>query len=391
MKEYNFETSAIRIQLEKSPFKEHCVPIFETSSFIYNSAEEAKSVFAEEKNGYIYSRFNNPNSDEFIQKLCVLEGAETGIATSSGMAAIFLSIAGILSAGDHLLVSKNLFGTTHLLVNQLLPKWGISHSYVDFGNLKSVKSKLLPTTKMIYVETPSNPGLDVFDLEWLGIFANRNNLFLVVDNCFATPYLQNPIKYGADFIVHSSTKFIDGQGRTMGGAVLGRKRFMKDIITVSRIVGPTMSASTAWILSKSLETLAIRMEKHCENALALAEFLSGNKEILWVKYPFLKSFPKYRLAKRQMLKGGGLVSFELKGGLKRAFKFINSLELFSISSNLGDSRSIITNPATTTHSKLSPEERLDSGITEAMVRISVGLENIEDLIKDLEDAIAKSS
>ncbi len=390
MKGKKFETNAIRIQVEKSPFKEHSVPIFETSCFVFDTAEEARAVFAEEQNGYLYSRFNNPNTDEFVQKLCALEGAESGVATSSGMAAIFLSMAGILSAGDHIMVSKNLFGTTHLLIKQLFPKWGISHSYVDFNKQKSVKAELLPSTKLIYVETPSNPDLEIFDLEWLGNFANENDLFLVVDNCFATPYLQNPLKYGADFVVHSSTKFIDGQGRTMGGAVLGKEEFMKDIITISRIIGPIMSPNTAWILSKSLETLAVRMEKHCENALTMAEFLEKHKEVKWVRYPFLASYPKYDLARKQMLKGGGLVSFELKGGQKRAMKFIDSLKLFSIASNLGDSRSIITNPATTTHSKMSPEERAETGITDALVRVSVGLEHIDDLLADIEQAIHDS-
>ncbi|MBN2612356.1 MAG: PLP-dependent transferase [Bacteroidales bacterium] len=390
MNNRKFETKAIRIQLEKTPFKEHSVPLYETSSFVYNSAEEASAVFAEEQGGYIYSRFNNPNCDELIQKLCTLEGTETGIAASSGMAAIFLSIAGVLNAGDHIIASKNLFGTTHMLLNQVLPKWGISHTYADMSDMKSVKNALLPTTRLLYVETPSNPGLEIFDLEKLGKFTGSNDLYFVVDNCFATPYLQLPLKYGADFIVHSTTKFIDGQGRTIGGAVLGSKLLMKDIITLSRITGPVMPASTGWLLSKSLETLAVRMEKHCSNALRLAEFLENNQEILWVKYPFLKSHPQYRLARKQMTLGGALVSFELKGGMKRAMKFINALQLFSISSNLGDSRSIITHPATTTHSKLSAEERKDAGITDAMVRVSVGLENVSDLMEDLERAINKS-
>ncbi|MFO7659029.1 MAG: aminotransferase class I/II-fold pyridoxal phosphate-dependent enzyme [Bacteroidales bacterium] len=385
-----FETKAIRIQLEKSPYKEHSVPLFETSSFIYNSAEDARAVFAEEQEGYIYSRFNNPNCDEFIQKLCALEGTETGIATSSGMAAIFLGIAGVLNAGDHIIASKSLFGTTHLLLNHVLPKWGISHTYADMSDMKHVKEALLPTTRLLYVETPSNPGLQIFDLEKLGKFTNANDLYLVVDNCFATPYLQMPVKYGVDFIVHSTTKYIDGQGRTIGGAILGSSSLMKEIITLSRIIGPSMPASTGWLLSKSLETLAVRMERHCSNAFKLAEYLDNHKEVLWVKYPFLKTHPQYRLAKKQMTLGGGLVSFELKGGMKRAMRFINSLHLFSISSNLGDSRSIITHPATTTHSKLTAEERKDAGITDAMVRVSVGLENITDLMEDTEQAITNS-
>ena len=262
MNDKKFETRAVRIQAERSLHKEHSVPIFETSSFVFDSAEEAKAVFADEKKGYIYSRFNNPNTDEFVRKLCALENAEYGVAASSGMAAVFLLMGGILRAGDHVIVSKHLFGTTHLLVEQVLPKWGITHSYANMNNLDEIESCLLPSTRMIYVETPSNPGLEVFDLAWIGKFSKKHDLFFAVDNCFATPYLQNPVKYGADFVIHSATKFIDGQGRTIGGAILGREKFMKEIVALSRIAGTTMSATTGWILSKSLETLTVRMDRH---------------------------------------------------------------------------------------------------------------------------------
>lgn len=390
MKLHKFETNAVRIKAKKSPYKEHCTPVFETSAYVFDSAEEAKQVFAEEKEGYIYSRFNNPSSDEFIEKLCALENAEAGIATASGMAAIFLTIAGKLSAGDHIIVSKHLFGTTHLLVEQVLPKWGISHSYVNLNNHKEIEDSVLPTTKMIFCETPSNPGLEIFDIAQLAKFTAKNNLYLAVDNSFCSPYLQNPISLGADFVVHSSTKFIDGQGRTLGGAVLGRKDFMKDIVTLSRITGPNMSAHTAWLLSKSLETLAARMDRHCKNALTLAKYLETNKEINEVRYPFLSSDKSYKTAKKQMSGGGAMLSIDLKGGMKRTMKFINELDLFSIASNLGDTRSIITHPASTTHSKLTKEAREEAGITDSMVRVSIGLENIDDLIEDVENALKKS-
>jgi O-succinylhomoserine sulfhydrylase len=390
MKDKKFETRAVRIQADRSSYKEHSVPIFETSSFVFNTAEEAKAVFANEKKGYVYSRYNNPNCDEFVQKLCALEGTESGVATSSGMAAIFLGMAGILRAGDHIIVSRHLFGTTHMLVEQVLPKWGITHSYANMNNPDEIESCLLPATRMIYVETPSNPGLEVFDLVRIGKFSGKHDLFLTVDNCFATPYLQNPAEHGADFVIHSATKFIDGQGRTIGGAILGREKFMNEIVAFSRIAGTTMSATTGWILSKSLETLSIRMEKHCSNALLMAQYLEKHNEVLWVKYPFLQSHPNVRVAKKQMKLGGALVTFELKGGQSRAMRFINALKLFSITSNLGDSRTAITHPATTTHSKLLPEERAEAGITDGMVRVSVGLEHIDDLCGDLEYAITHS-
>lgn len=389
-KEFKFETQCVRIQARRSSHKEHSVPIYETSSFIFDTAEEARAVFAEETEGNIYTRFANPNSDEFIQKLCLLEGAEDGIATASGMAAIFVSIAALLRPGDHILASRQIFGTTHLLFTQMLPRWGISHTYVDMKNQLDWEANLLPTTRLIYTESPSNPGLDLADLKWLGRFSSRNDLYLMVDNCFATPYLQNPIQYGADLVVHSATKFIDGQGRTVSGAVLGKKATIREIRTVSKMTGPTMSAFTAWLLSKSLETLSVRMERHCSNALKLAKYLDKHPDVLWVRYPFLPSHPQYKLAKKQMKMGGGLVTFELKGSSKRARKFIDSLQLMSITSNLGDTRSIVTHPATTTHSKLTLAERKESGITEGLIRVSVGLEHIDDIVTDIEQAMVRS-
>jgi O-succinylhomoserine sulfhydrylase len=389
-KQKKFETEAILIQSKRTLHNEHSVPVYETSSFVFASAEEARDAFAETMERHVYTRFSNPNSDEFIEKLCALEGAEEGVATSSGMAAVFLSMVTILLPGDHLLVTRQIFGTTYLLVTQILSRWGISHTFVDCNEPDSWEKCILPTTKMIYAETPSNPGLDLIDLKWLCKLAEKHGLYVVIDNCFATPYLQNPLKTGADLVIHSATKFIDGQGRTIAGAILGSKEVIRDVRMFSRIIGPTLSPHTAWLLSKSLETLAVRMDRHCSNALKLAQYLEKNSEVESVKYPFLPSHPQYKLARKQMKLGGGLVTFELKGGQKRAMKFINELELLSLTSNLGDSRTTITHPPTTTHSKLTAQERKESGVTDGMIRVSVGLEHIDDIIADMENAIKKS-
>ncbi|MBN1414001.1 MAG: aminotransferase class I/II-fold pyridoxal phosphate-dependent enzyme [Bacteroidales bacterium] len=385
-----FETNAIRIQAQRSQHKEHSVPVFETSSFVFNSAEEARDVFAETVDGNIYTRYSNPNTDEYIKKLCALEGAEDGIATSSGMAAVFLSMISVLQPGDHLLVPRQIFGTTYLLITQVLSRWGISHTFVNINDTDDWEKHILPTTKMIYAETPANPGLELIDLKWLCKLAEKHGLYVVIDNCFATPYLQNPIKYGVDMVIHSATKFIDGQGRTISGAVLGSKETINEVRTLSRIIGPTLSPHSAWLLSKSLETLAVRMDRHCSNAMKLARYLEDNAHVEWVKYPYLSSHPQYKLAKKQMELGGGLVTFELKGGIKRAMKFLNLLRLASLTSNLGDTRTTITHPPTTTHSKLTAKERKESGITDGMIRVSVGLENVDDIIADFDQAIKKS-
>jgi O-succinylhomoserine sulfhydrylase len=385
-----FETLAIRLQAKRSLHHEHSVPVFETSSYIFDSAEHARAVFAEEVAGNIYTRFANPNTDEFISKLCALEGAEDGVATASGMAAVYLSITALLRPGDHILSSRQIFGTTHLLFTQVLPKWGISHTYADINDKTEWEDQILPTTRLIYAETPSNPSLDIIDLKWLGKLAQKNDLFLVIDNCFATPYLQKPIQFGADLVIHSATKFIDGQGRTISGAVLGNKDILQEVRLLSKITGPVMSPHTAWLLSKSLETLAVRMERHCSNALTLARHLEECKDVAMVRYPFLPSHPQYKLARRQMKMGGGLVSFEIKGGTKRAHRFIDSLEMMSITSNLGDSRTTVTHPSTTTHSKLTLQEKKESGITDGLIRISVGLEHIDDILADVDQAFAKS-
>ncbi|MFM8850361.1 MAG: trans-sulfuration enzyme family protein [Cytophagales bacterium] len=385
----NFETDAIRTQTNRTDFREHSVPLYLTSSFVFEDAEQARALFADEMPGNIYTRFSNPNNTEFIEKLCLLEGAEDGIATASGMAAMYCSMAALLKSGDHVLASRSVFGSTHQILNVLFPKFGISHTYVDIADTTSWEGSLKPNTRMIFVETPSNPALDVIDLEWLGAFANKHNLILNVDNCFATPSLQNPITWGAHIVTHSATKFIDGQGRVIGGAIVGSKELIKDIRFFARHTGPSMSPFNAWVLSKSLETLAIRMEKHCENALVMAQFLEKHPKVKYVKYPFLKSHPQHATANKQMRFGGGIVSFEVNGGIDAGRIFLNSLKMISHSANLGDTRTIATHPASTTHSKLTDAERLAVGITPGLIRISAGLEHMSDVLKDVAQALDK--
>lgn len=392
MKKYkNFETNAIRTQIPKSDKKEHSTAIYATSSFYFNNSEEARAIFAEEKEGYQYSRFANPNEDEFIAKMNILEGTEDGISTATGMAAIFLSMASHLRAGDHIVSSQSIFGTTHSILTNILPRFGISHSYVDINDNEQWEEAIMPQTRLLFVETPSNPTVELCDLAFLGKLAKKNNLLYVVDNSFATPYLQNPLKFGANLVCHSATKFIDGQGRTLGGAILGPKNIIKDVRIMARSIGTNMSPFNSWILSKSIETLAVRMDRHCENAMKVALFLSENPEVKTVNYPFLKTNKQFKLAKTQMNQGGALIAFELKGDKKRGLKFLDHLKMITLASNLGDSRTIITNPATTTHSKLSQEERLQVNITDGLMRLSVGLENVEDIIADIQQAIDKTS
>lgn len=386
----HFETQAIRSQSDNSLQHEHATPIYMTSSFVFDDAEHARALFADEVQGNIYSRYSNPNSDEFINKLVALEEAEDGISTASGMAAMFSSMAALLENGDHILASRSLFGSTHQILTQLFPKWAISHTYADIGNVQEWETLIQPNTKMIFLETPSNPGLDLIDLEWVGKLAKKHDLILNVDNCFATPYLQQPINYGADIVCHSATKFIDGQGRTIGGAIVGKKHFIEKVRFFARHTGPALSPFNAWVLSKSLETLAVRMDKHCENAFKIAEYLEGHEDLNAVKYPFLKSHPDYQLAKKQMRHGGGLITFDLKGGIERSKRFLNNLKMLSLTANLGDTRTIATHPASTTHSKLSEEERLKVGITPGLIRISVGLENVNDILEDIQNALTKS-
>lgn len=387
----NFETNAIRTQTRRSGQREHSVPIYATSSFVFEDAEQARALFANEMEGNIYSRFSNPNNDEFIEKLCLLEGTEDGIATASGMAAMFASMAAFLNHGDHLLICRSVFGSTHQITTQLLPRWGISHTYVDIHKPEVWEKEIKPNTRMIFLETPSNPGLDIIDLEHVGRIAKKHHLLFNVDNCFATPYLQNPAKFGADLVTHSATKFIDGQGRVIGGAVLGTKDCIEKVRFFARHTGPAMSPFNSWILSKSLETLAVRMEKHCDNALQLARHLEKHNEVVSVRYPFLPSHTNYEIATKQMRLGGGMVSFELTGGIDRGRKFLDSMKMISFSANLGDTRSIATHPASTTHSKLTSDERAIVGITDGLIRVSVGLEHIQDIIEDIDQAIEASA
>jgi O-succinylhomoserine sulfhydrylase len=382
-----FETKAIRTQAERSQNREHSVPIYMTSSFVFNDAEQMRAVFANEEDGNIYSRYSNPSVDEFIEKMCLLEGAEAGYATATGMSAVFTSIAAFVSQGDHILASRAVFGSTHQLLTQLFPRWGVSFTYVEPTEIETWEAHIQPNTKMILIETPSNPGLVLIDLKRAGEIAKKHDLILNVDNCFATPYLQNPLELGADIVTHSATKFIDGQGRSLGGVILGRAELIKKVEFLIRHTGPAMSPFNAWLLSKSLETLAIRMDRHCSNALALAAFLEIQPTINKVFYPFLASHPQYELAKQQMRQGGGIVTFEVKGGIEKATQFIDGIRLLSLSSNLGDSRSIVTHPANTTHSKLQESERQAVGITPGLIRISVGLEHIDDIIEDVKQAL----
>lgn len=388
MQEENFETLAIRLQAERTQFKEHSVPLYLTSSYKFDDAEDMRALFANEKEGNVYSRYANPNTTELIDKMAALEGSETGWATASGMAAIFTTFATFLKSGDHVLSSRSVFGSTHQLLNNVFAKWGISYTYADLDKLDQWENGIQPNTRIIFVETPSNPGIDIIDLEWLAGLAKKHGILLVVDNCFATPYLQQPIKLGADVSIHSATKFIDGQGRTLGGIILGSEKLIKEIEGFARHSGPAMSPFNAWLLSKSLETLAVRMDRHCENALKVAEFLEGHTSIKRVMYPFLASHPQYEIARKQMKQGGGIVTLVIDGGVEAASSFMNKLKMFSISANLGDTRSIATHPATSTHSKLTEEERLEVGIEQGTIRLSIGLEHINDILGDIRQALA---
>ncbi len=384
------ETIAIRLQTEQTNQKEHATPLFLTSSFTYESAEEMGEAFADDTlDVNIYSRFSNPTVDEFISKIAALEGAEDGVATGTGMAAIFATFMSFLSKGDHIISASAVFGSTHTILTKYLPKWGITSSYFDMTNPDSIAALIQPSTKMLYVETPSNPGLDIIDIEKVALICKKHNILFVVDNCFATPAVQQPIRFGADLVLHSATKFIDGQGRVLGGVVVGKKELIKQLYLFIRNTGPSMSPFNAWVLTKSLETLYIRMEKHAANALYIAKALQNNPALSQVKYPFLPDHPQYDIAKKQMSNGGGIVTFEIKNGVEGGRKFLNALQMLSMTNNLGDSRSIASHPASTTHSKLTDQERADVGITPGLIRISVGLEHPEDILNDILQALKK--
>lgn len=384
-------TQAIRIQIPKTQQQEHSTPLYLTSSFTFDEAEAMRAAFADETDDNIYSRFSNPNVDEFVAKMCALEGAEAGFATSTGMSAIFSSMFALLKQGDHLICCSSVFGSTFTMVTKYLSRFGIASTLVPAGDYAAWEAAVQPNSKMIYLETPTNPQLEVLDLEWMGQFAKKHGLILNVDNCFATPLLQKPIDFGADLVVHSATKWIDGQGRVLGGIVVGRADLIKEIYLFCRNTGPSMSPFNAWVLSKSLETLDVRMQRHCENALKTAETLQSNPNVAWVKYPFLPNHPQYEIAKKQMKLGGGVFCLEIKGGLQAGRKFLNALEMLSVTANLGDTRSIASHPASTTHSRLTEEQQLAVGITPGLIRISAGLEKVEDIIADIVQALEKSA
>ena len=382
-------TAAIRTQIETTNEMEHATPLYLTSSFIFDNAEGMRSAFADENDDNIYSRFSNPNVQEFTQKIVLLEGAEAGYATATGMSAVFASFMAILKQGDHLLSCNAIFGSTHTVIKKYLPNYGIETSYVPAeSNAAEWEAAIRPNTKMIYIETPTNPGLTIIDIAMVSKIAKKYNIILNIDNCFATPLNQNPIALGADLVVHSATKWLDGQGRVLGGIVVGKEALINDIYLFCRSTGPALSAFNAWVLSKSLETLDVRMERHAKNALHIATALESNVAIAWLKYPYLKSHPQYPIAITQMKNGGGIVCFELKGGLAAGITFLNHLKLLSLTANLGDTRSIASHPASTTHAKLTEAERLAVNITPGLIRISVGLEHVADILQDIEQALA---
>ncbi len=387
----NFETVAIRTQLAQTAHHEHAAPVFLTSSFTFDSAEEGGLIFQGKKEGNLYSRFTNPNNAELVEKLKTMELVEDGITTASGMAAVYTVLASLLKSGDHIVACKSIFGNSKYILNNILPNMGIDVTYVAIHDQEAWEQAVQKNTKLLFLETPANPTLETADMTFLGKLCKAHDIIFAVDNCFATPYLQQPRKFGADIIIHSATKYIDGQGRVLGGAVLGDQQYISKCFDFVRRTGAALSPFNAWVLSKSLETLAVRMDRHCSNAQKLAEFLEQHPNIDFVNYPHLKSNPKYDIAKKQMSQGGGLVGCQVNGGQARGSRFLNALTLHSLTANLGDTRSIATHPASTTHSKLSSEEQLAINITPGYLRFSVGLEHIDDIIRDIDTALQVSS
>ena len=380
---WKFDTQAIRAGSLQSEFGENSEAIFLTSSYVFDSSSQAAARFAGNEPGNIYSRFTNPTVTMFQDRLAALEGSEACVATSSGMSAILATIMGLCSAGDHIVASRSIFGTTVQLFSNILKRWGLEVTFVSLTNLNEWEDAIQKNTKLFFVETPSNPLTEVTDIKALSKIAHQKDIKLVVDNCFCSPALQRPLLFGADIIIHSATKYIDGQGRCLGGAVLADKKTIEPIYQFLRTAGPTMSAFNAWVFLKGLETLSIRMDAHSKNALHLASWLESQSQVDRVYYPGLASHPQHKLALTQQKTGGAIVSFEVKGGQKEAWSLIDSTRLISITANLGDVKSTITHPATTTHSRVSPEERQKAGIKDNLVRIAVGLEDIEDLKADL--------
>jgi len=380
-------TKAIRTQVNRTDEMEHASPLFLTSSFCFEDAESMRAAFADETDDNIYSRFSNPTVKEFVDKICILEGAEDGFATASGMSAVFASFLALLKSGDHLISCNAVFGSTHTVITKFLPKYGIEYTYVPAGNPGEWEKAIRPNTKMIFIETPTNPALDLIDMEVVSGLCKKHKLIFNVDNCFATPVNQRPIDFGADLVVHSATKWIDGQGRTLGGVVVGNTDLIYEIYLFCRATGPALSPFNAWVLSKAVDTLDVRMERHASNALAIAQKLEGHSKISWLRYPFLASHPHHAIAKKQMKNGGGIFCFEIKGGIEAGRKFLNNLKMLSLTANLGDTKSIASHPASTTHAKLTEQERADINITPGLIRISVGLEYWEDILADIYQAL----
>ncbi len=382
--ELGFNTRAVRVGQIRSQEGEHSEALFPTSSFVFNNAAQAAARFAQTEPGNIYSRFTNPTVRNFEERLAALEGGERCMATSSGMAAIFSTCLGLLKAGDHLIASQSIFGATVTLLNNILSKFAIQTTFVNLTDLDSWRAAIQPNTKLFFLETPSNPLTEIADIKAIAELAHAHNCLLAVDNCFCTPALQKPLFLGADIVIHSATKYLDGQGRCIGGAIVGSEQLVGgDIFAILRSGGPTMSPFNAWIFLKGLETLQLRMQKHCDNAEILAHWLTTQNAVERIYYPGLSSHPQHQLAKTQQNRFGGLVSFEVKGGQESAWRVIDSTKIMSITANLGDVKTTITHPASTTHGRITPEQRHAAGISDGLLRISVGLEDIEDLQADL--------
>jgi O-succinylhomoserine sulfhydrylase len=385
---YDIQTRSIRAGQSRTHENENSEPIFLTSSFVFDNAAEAAARFSGEEPGNIYSRFTNPTVRTFEERLAAMEGGDRCIATSSGMSAILTTCMALLKSGDHIVSARNIFGTTVALFSKILGKFNISTTYVPLSDYDAWAAAIRPETRILFLETPSNPMTEIADIARLADLAHENNCLLVVDNCFCTPALQQPLRLGADYVIHSATKYLDGQGRCIGGAVVGpAKQMDEDILMFLRTAGPTMSAFNAWVFLKGLETLNIRMQAHCQNAQKVAEWLSEQKGVKKIHYPGLPSHPQYELARRQQRGAGGMVSFDIDGGREMAWKFIDATSIFSITANLGDVKSTVTHPATTTHHRVTPEERAAVGITDSLIRLSVGHEAIDDLIRDLDIAL----
>lgn len=384
MDSFSIETLAIRAGYQRSHEQENSEAIFPTSSFVYESAQQAADRFSGDAPGNVYSRFTNPSVRTFEQRLALMEGGESCVATASGMSAILSTFMGLLSAGDHIVSSSSIFGTTKVLFTKYLAKFGVEVSFVAQNDHQAWSQAIQPNTKALFLETPSNPLTEVADLSFLSSLAKKHQAWLIVDNCFCTPILQQPLKLGADLVIHSATKFLDGQGRCLGGAVVGRKDLVEEGVRgFMRTAGPSMSPFNAWIFTKGLETLAVRMEAHCHRAMALAQWLETHPAVETVFYPGLPSHPQYALAQKQQSAGGALVSFRVKGSRAQAWSVIDSTRMLSITANLGDVKTSITHPASTTHSRVCEQEREQTGISENLIRVSVGLENIEDIKADL--------